>query len=180
MLNRIPVSIRYLTMRQLRARVTADAVGAAAQKHIHNDLTRMHVKVVAFGKATPLVQQRVFAELEFRAEQAAPGSSSTARATFLTVLATTVTVFAAIFAALTGGFYTAAAPLQDSTGHLHIAGAAEAMHSINELMFYLFVVAAAVSTCAGLAWGLAMRRDHKRALHRTWARVFRESVASPN
>ncbi|TAM67789.1 MAG: hypothetical protein EPN48_12270 [Microbacteriaceae bacterium] len=137
----------------------------------------MHDKLLAFAKAPPRVQQRAIAELELRAEQASPGSRATALATFLTVLGTTVTVFAAIFAALTGGFYTAAAPLQDSTGHLHIAGAAEAMRSINELMLFLFVVAAAISTCAGFSWGLAVRRDHKRALHRTWARVFRDSIA---
>lgn len=154
-------------------------MGLAAERHIYNDLTRMHDKLSAFTTASTRVQQRAIAELDLRAEQAAPGSRATALATFLTVLGTSVTVFAAIFAALTGGFYTAAAPLQDSTGHLHVAGAAEAMRSINELMLFLFVVAAAISTCAGFSWGLAVRRDHKRAIYRTWARVFRDSVLGP-
>ncbi|WP_314147516.1 hypothetical protein [uncultured Leifsonia sp.] len=176
MYARIGEFVDGFRVRQLRRKVIADPVGTAAQKHIHRDITRMDVKVAAFRSARPRVQQRVLAELDLRVEQGAPGTRSPALATLLTVAGTGLAVYAAISAALTGGFFTAAAPLQDASGRLHVQGAAEAMKSISEMTGVLIGAAIVVIAVAALAWALAMGADRQRAAHATWARVYRHSA----
>ncbi|MFB9745780.1 hypothetical protein [Leifsonia shinshuensis] len=162
------------------SRSRPDPHAAAAAEHVRRSEQNLHnvaEKIAAFRRLSADEQRQILAELDARAERRQAGAFSMATSTLMTVAATFVTVFAAVYVALLNGFFTSVAPLIDpQTGLVRGDEPRDTMNALSTLQFEVLIIAG-ILVCLALATSLYARdTDRRRALCITWARLYREAL----